>query len=223
MKVKIAPSILAANFAHLGDDVRQAIDAGADYIHVDVMDGQFVPNITLGPVIVGALAPITHQANVPLDVHLMINTPERIIPNFVNAGADILNVHVEACTHLHRTLEMIKENGVIPGVTLNPATPLVTLEEILAEVGLVLVMSVNPGFGGQSYIPGSTAKVARLRKMLDDRSLSHVELEVDGGISPVNAAQIAQAGASILVAGSAIFNSKASISDNIKAIRTACG
>jgi ribulose-phosphate 3-epimerase len=223
MKIKIATSILAANFTHLGDDVRQAIDAGADYVHIDVMDGQFVPNITLGPVIVEALAIITHQANVPLDVHLMINTPERMIPNFANAGADILTVHVEACTHLHRTLEMIKENGVIPGVTLNPATPLVTLEEILTEVGLVLVMSVNPGFGGQSYIPRSTAKVTRLRKMLDDRGLSNVELEVDGGISPANAAEVAQTGASVLVAGTAIFNSKASISDNIKAIRTACG
>ena len=154
-----------------------------------------------------------------LDVHLMIEKPERLIPNFAHAGADILTVHVETCPHLHRTVQQIKELGVKAGVTLNPATPLVTLEEILTEVDLVLIMSVSPGFGGQEYIPGTSGKIARLRQMLDQRDLQHVELEVDGGIKTHNAAQVVAAGASVLVVGSGIFNSSASVKENIQALR----
>jgi ribulose-phosphate 3-epimerase len=187
MPTKLAPSLLTADLTHLGDQVQEAIDASVELIHIDVMDGQFVPNLTFGPLVVAALHPITQAAGIPLDVHLMIHRPENLIPAYAQAGAGYLTVHVETCPHLHRTIQQIKELGVKAGVTLNPATPLCTLEEILPDVDLVLVMSVNPGFGGQSYIPGSTARIARLRQMLDERGLSHVELEVDGGqpaISP---------------------------------------
>jgi ribulose-phosphate 3-epimerase len=216
MDIKIAPSILSADFARLGEQVRAADEGGADYIHVDVMDGQFVPNITIGPLVVRALRPVT---KLPIDVHLMIEQPERHIPAFAQAGADIITVHVETCPHLHRTLQQIKELGVKTGVTLNPATPLVTLEEILTEVDMVLIMSVNPGFGGQSYIDASTDKIARIRRMLNERSLEHVEVEVDGGVKDHNIRQIAEAGANVLVAGSAVFNQKASVKDNIATLR----
>ena len=216
MNVLIAPSILSADFARLGEQVREAEIAGANYIHVDVMDGHFVPDMTIGPLIVKALRPITR---LPLDVHLMIERPERHIPAFAQAGASILTVHVETCPHLHHTIQQIKELGVKAGVTLNPATPLGSLEEILPQVDLVLIMSVNPGFGGQSYIPASTDKIARLRRMLDEQGLTHVELEVDGGIKALNAAEIATAGATVLVVGSAVFNQGASIADNIAALR----
>jgi ribulose-phosphate 3-epimerase len=215
--IKLAPSILSANFARLGAQVREAEAAGADWLHVDVMDGHFVPNITIGPLVVAALRPLTA---LPLDVHLMIEHPERYLADFARAGANVITVHVETCPHLHRTIQMIKELDVKAGVTLNPGTPLHTLEEVLPMVDLVLVMSVNPGFGGQSYIPASSAKIRRLRSMLEAAG-SHAELEVDGGVKASNAADIVAAGASILVAGSAVFNEEASIEQNITRIRRA--
>jgi ribulose-phosphate 3-epimerase len=214
-KVKLAPSILSADFSRLGEQVREAEAAGAEWLHVDVMDGHFVPNITIGPLIVAAIKPIT---SLPLDVHLMIENPERYLADFAKAGADIITVQVETCPHLHRTVQQIKELGVKAGVTLNPATSLDTLTEILPYVDLTLIMSVNPGFGGQSYIPTSTAKIMRLRKMLNDIG-SSAELEVDGGVKAENAAEVARAGATVLVAGSAVFNKKGSVAENIARIR----
>ena len=219
MKIKIAPSILSTDFAYLGEHVQQAVSAGADYIHVDIMDGHFVPNMTFGPLMVAALRPLTRPAGVLLDVHLMIESPERMIPDFIKAGASIVTVHVETCPHLHRTIQQIKELGAKAGVTLNPATPLVMLEEILPEVDQVLVMSVNPGFGGQEYIPGSTARIARVRRMLIEAGLAHVDIEVDGGIKGDNAAELVAAGATVLVVGSAIFNHASSVVENITALR----
>ncbi len=221
MSVKLAPSILSADFARLGEQVEEAISAGAEFIHFDVMDGHFVPNLTVGPVVLSALEPIASPSGVTLDVHLMTEKPENLIPDFIQAGADILTVHVEACVHLHRTVQMIKDGGVKAGVAINPATSLVMLEEILPDLDLVLVLSVNPGFGGQSYIPGSTNRIARLRKMLDDRCLERVELEVDGGIKANNASEIVAAGATVLVVGSGVFNREASVSENLFALRQA--
>jgi len=214
-RIRIAPSILSADFARLGEQVQEAEAAGADWIHVDIMDGHFVPNITVGPLVVRALRPVT---TLPLDVHLMIEKPERYLEAFARAGANVLTVHVETCPHLHRTVQQVKELGVKAGVTLNPATPLVSLQEILPYVDLVLIMSVNPGFGGQSYIPSSTDKIARLRRMLDDIG-SHAEIEVDGGVNLETIATIAQAGATVLVAGSAVFNQDASVAENISHLR----
>ncbi len=221
MTIKLAPSILSADFARLGEQVQEAAEAGAEYVHIDVMDGHFVPNLTMGPVVVQALRPLADAFQLVLDVHLMIEHPERLLPAFARAGADILTVHVETCPHLHRTVQQIRELGVKPGVSLNPATPLVMLEEILPFVDQILIMSVNPGFGGQSYIETSTEKIARLRRLLHARGLKQVDIEVDGGIKPSNARKVVNAGANILVAGSAIFNDKRPVADNIAAFRQA--
>ncbi len=199
--IYIAPSILSADFARLADEVAAVERAGADLLHVDVMDGHFVPNLTVGPPIVESLKKVT---KLPLDVHLMITNADAFIAEFAEAGADYLTVHVEACPHLHRTIQSIKERGVKAGVTLNPATPLQTLQEILPDVDLVLIMSVNPGFGGQAFIPSSLKKIQTARSMLNQIH-STALLEVDGGVKVDNARQIIEAGATALVAGSAIF------------------
>jgi ribulose-phosphate 3-epimerase len=201
-RVKISPSILSADFARLGEEIRDVEAAGADYIHIDVMDGHFVPNITIGPLVVKAVRKIT---DLPLDVHLMIESPELYIGEFAEAGSDIITVHAEACNHLNRSVAMIKEAGARAGVSINPATPLTALDCILDDLDMVLLMSVNPGFGGQSFIDGTLKKVSDLRRTLDERGLDDVELEVDGGIKVDNIGRVAKAGADVFVAGSAIF------------------
>jgi ribulose-phosphate 3-epimerase len=218
MSVKIAPSILSADFARLADGVAEAEAAGADWIHVDVMDGHFVPNITIGVPVVAALRRVT---KLPLDVHLMIEQPERYIDAFADAGADWLTVHQEASVHLHRSIERIRQKEMRPGVSLNPATPLSSLTEILPYVDLVLVMSVNPGFGGQRYIPTSTRKIAAVRRELDERGLWPIEIEVDGGIGPATITEAAAAGATVFVAGAAVFNATDSVAANIERLRSA--
>jgi ribulose-phosphate 3-epimerase len=214
----IAPSILSADFARLADEVSAVERGGADLLHIDVMDGHFVPNLTVGPPIVEALKKVT---KLPLDVHLMITNADAFIGEFAAAGADYMTVHVEACPHLHRTVQSIKERGVKAGVTLNPATSLTTLDEIVADVDLVLIMSVNPGFGGQKFIPSSLKKIASARQLID-RAQSRALLEVDGGVKVDNAAQVLEAGADILVAGSAIFESQ-DYAATITALRGAVG
>ncbi|MFP4622850.1 MAG: ribulose-phosphate 3-epimerase [Gemmatimonadota bacterium] len=220
MGVKISPSILSADFARLADGVAEAEAGGADWIHVDVMDGQFVPNITIGIPVVAALRQVT---TLPLDVHLMIDRPERYIDAFAGAGADWLTVHQEASVHLHRTVQAIKHHGVRAGVSLNPATPASAIEDIAGDLDMVLVMSVNPGFGGQSFIPGSTGKIARVRAILDAAGRAEAEIEVDGGIGPDTAGEVVAAGATVLVAGAAVFAGAGSVAENIAAIRAAAG
>jgi len=214
-RVKLAPSILSADFARLAEQVAEATSAGADYIHIDVMDGHFVPNISIGIPIVASLRPRT---NLPLDVHLMIQHPEQYVSQFADSGADIITVHVEACSSLHRLIHSIKELNVKAGIALNPATTLTSIEEILPYVDLVLIMSVEPGYGGQSFIPSSLDKISRLRKILDNKKLN-AELEVDGGITVNNAPGIVKAGANVLAIGSSIFNAKKGISQTMQMFR----
>jgi len=201
--IKIAPSILSADFSRLGDEIRAIDQGGADYVHVDVMDGHFVPNITIGPLVVEAIRPVT---GLPLDVHLMIENPGQYVPAFAEAGADIIVVHAEADRHLHRTVQLIKSLGKKAGVSLNPATSLSALDMILPDLDLVLLMTVNPGFGGQSFIRSCLPKISELRERIDSLGLA-VELEVDGGVKVDNIGEIAVAGADVFVAGSAVFNS----------------
>ena len=217
--IKLSPSILSADFGRLGEQVAEVTRAGADYIHVDVMDGHFVPNITIGAPVVAALKKWTQ---VPLDVHLMIEEPERHLEDFVKAGAGIITVHAEACPHLLRAVQTIKNLGIRAGVAVNPGTSLSTLDEVLPSLDLVLVMSVNPGFGGQPFIEEMLGKIARLRRILDERKLS-VELEVDGGVNAQVAPRVVAAGARVLVAGSAVFNGKQNIAQAMALLRTAAG
>lgn len=214
--MKIAPSILAADFSKLGDEVSSVESAGADYIHIDVMDGHFVPNITIGPLIVEAIKPIT---SLPLDVHLMIENPDQYIPTFAKSGADIITVHQEATTHLHRTIQLIKSNGVKAGVAINPATPVEMIRDILSEVDLVLVMTVNPGFGGQSFINLTLEKIKQIARWREEYGLSF-EIEVDGGVNTSTAKKCVKSGAEVLVAGSAVYNHE-NRKQAIEEIRTA--
>ncbi|WP_273850363.1 ribulose-phosphate 3-epimerase [Guptibacillus spartinae] len=200
--IKIAPSILASDFARLGEEVKDVEAAGADYIHVDVMDGHFVPNITIGAPIVRALRPVT---SLPLDVHLMIENPDQYIEEFADAGADILTVHAEACPHLHRTIQLIKSKGVKAGVVLNPATPVDAIKHVIEDVDLVLLMTVNPGFGGQAFIERVLSKISETKQLADSLGVTP-EIEVDGGVNAETARACIEAGATVLVAGSAIYN-----------------
>lgn len=217
--IKIAPSILSADFSRLGHQVAEAARGGADYIHMDVMDGHFVPPVTFGPIVVQAIRPWT---DLPLDVHMMVAEPERLIPDLAEAGAGIITVHAEACTHLHRVVHQIKEAGVKAGVAMNPATPVSAVEEVLPDLDLVLVMTVNPGYGGQAFIPGVVDKIARMRAVLDDNGYA-AELEVDGGIGPRTARTVVDAGARVLVAGSAVYSADTGIAQAIANIRAAAG
>ncbi len=212
--IKVAPSILSADFSRLADELLKIEQAGADWVHIDVMDGHFVPNLTFGAPVVAAIRSVT---KLPFDVHLMVSNPQDFIDPFVKAGADIITVHAETAPHLHRLIQTIKEQGKKAGVSLNPSTPLSVVEEVLSDIDMVLIMSVNPGFGGQKFIPAAVDKIARLRAMITARNLT-VDIEVDGGINAVTARQVAAAGANVLVAGSAVYGAP-DIAAAIKAIR----
>ena len=212
--IKLAPSILSADFARLLEDVKKVEKAGCEYLHIDVMDGHFVPNITLGPGIVKSLR---KDVNMVFDAHLMIENPDNYIKEFADAGCDIIVVHQEACTHLHRTIQNIKSHGIKAGVALNPATPIETIKYVLQDVDMVLLMSVNPGFGGQSYIPVVTEKIKELKALTDEMNLD-IDIEVDGGVKPSNIAEVVNAGANVIVAGSAIFNA-GNIDEAVKSLR----
>ncbi len=217
--IKIAPSILSADFARLGEQVVEATEAGAHYIHIDVMDGHFVPPITIGPVVVKAIRPLT---NLPFDVHLMVETPERQIEQFAEAGADIITVHAEVCPNLHQIVESIKRLNVRAGVSLNPATSITAIEDVLANLDLVLVMTVNPGYAGQAFMEEMLDKIAHLRQILDDKGLK-AELEVDGGITAQTAPKVVQAGARVLVAGSALFTGRESVGEAMDRLKASLG
>ncbi len=212
--IKLSPSILSADFSNLIEDIKIAEKAGVELLHIDVMDGHFVPNISLGPVVLNS---IKGKTSLPFDVHLMIENPDTYIPEFAKAGADILTVHVEACPHLHRTIQNIKSFGIKAGVSLNPATPLSLIEDILEDLDMVLIMSVNPGFGGQKFIESSLKKIKRLRKMIEEKDLD-IDIEVDGGIKIDNVSRVIEAGANVIVAGSAVFNGD-SIVENVLAFK----
>ncbi|MCE2466100.1 MAG: ribulose-phosphate 3-epimerase [Dehalococcoidia bacterium] len=216
-RIKIAPSILSADFARLGEQVREAEQAGADYIHVDVMDGHFVPNLTIGPVVVEGIRATT---SLPLNVHLMIEEPEKLLGDFIKAGSDHIFVHVEACTHLHKSVHQIKEHGLKAGVALNPSTSLASIEEVLPYLDMVLVLTVNPGFSGQKMIPEVLDKVRRLSLLLMERGLD-AEIQVDGGVDANTAPKVVEAGGRILVAGSAVFNKRASVAEAMRNLRAA--
>lgn len=213
--IKIAPSILSADFSRLGEQVAEAEAGGADAIHIDIMDGAFVPNITMGPMIVQAIRPWT---TLPFDLHLMIANPERYIADFASAGADTITVHAEACVHLHSLIQQIRAAGKRPSVAISPATPISALEEVIADLDQALVMTVNPGFGGQAFIEAMLSKISRMRALIDERGLN-ADLQVDGGISADTAAAVARAGANVLVAGSAVYNDRMSVAESIARIR----
>lgn len=212
--IKLAPSILSADFARLLEDVKKVEEAGCEYLHIDVMDGHFVPNITLGPSLVKSLR---KDVNMVFDAHLMIENPDQYIKDFVDAGCDLIVVHQEACIHLHRTIQNIKSYGIKAGVALNPATPIETIKHVLSDVDMVLIMTVNPGFGGQSFIEGMIPKIKELKGIIDDQNLN-VDIQVDGGIKPENVNKVVEAGANVIVAGSAIFNSN-NISETVQLFR----
>ncbi len=216
--IRIAPSILAADFTRLGEHIREAEAAGADWIHIDVMDGHFVPSLSFGAIVVEAARRITA---LPLDVHIMVTEPGHLLEGFAKAGAHAITVHQEACVHLHRTLQTIRSLGCKVGVAINPGTPAISLSEVLSMVDLVLPMTVNPGYGGQKFLPETLPKIRQIRQMLDERGLGHVEISVDGGIGPETAPQVVQAGANVLVAGTAVFNPHFSVAQGVAQVRAA--
>ncbi len=214
--IKLAPSILSADFSKLGEEVALATESGADMIHIDIMDGKFVPNITFGASMVSA---IRRWTNLPLDIHMMVTEPEKQIPLFIDAGADIINVHIETCTHLHRIIQMIKSNNIRAGIALNPGTAITTLSEVIEELDQIVIMSVNPGFPGQNFIPKTLNKVSDLRNQINKDGLN-TDIEIDGGINKSSIKAAVEAGANILVAGSAVYNSNASVSDCIHELKS---